>query len=222
MILKILLIILLLLLGLLLLPLRFVLGWREELQLELGIFFWHKTLLPQPEKAPEAEAKKESPNKKKEEKESPKKPKKKLDSGQLLELLSLAKTALQSLGRPLGWFLGKLKLRDLWLDLTIVQEDAHQTALRYGQIQAALHSLLGLLDTRIRWKPEDLQIRADFVGQEERLWGGFSLTLRPIWLLIFGLWFLGRFVKKLIQDWWTDKKLARQLSKQTSASNGKD
>lgn len=221
MILEILLIVLLLLLGLLLLPLRLVLRWQEEFQLELGIFFWHKTLLPRPLEPPKAEVQKEAP-KKKEKKESPQKPKKKLDSGQFIELLSLVKSALQSLGRPLGWFLGRLRLRDLWLDFVIVQEDAHQTALRYGQIQAALHSLLGLLDKRIRWKPEDLQIRADFIAEEERLWGGFSLTLRPLWLLIFGLWFLGRFVKKLIQDWWTDKKLARQLSKQTSASNGKD
>jgi len=216
---KILLIILLLLLGLLLLPLCFVLRWQDELQLELRIFFWHKTLLPAPpkppkEKAAEAAAKSAEP--------AEKKPKKKLDSGQLLQLLSLVKSALQSLGRPLGWFLRQLRLRDLWLDLVIVQEDAHQTALRYGQIQAALHSLLGLLDRHIRWKPQDLQIRADFIGEEERLWGGFSLTLRPLTLLTFGLWFLGRFGKKLIQDWWTDKKLARQLSKQTTPSNGKD
>lgn len=211
--------ILALLLFLLFLPVTAEAAYQRELTLKIHYLFFHFNALP-------AKAKKETedkPSKEKKEKgkeESDKKQENKkntLDSA--LELLELTKQALSSLRNPLGWFLRKIRYRDLWLHITVCQEDAHQTALRYGQVQAMFHSVFSLLRNGIDIHTTDIRINADFIGEEEQFAGGVKVKIRPLYALIFVLWFAGSFGIGHLKQKYVESKLEKELREKNSTSS---
>ena len=213
----ILLTILAVLLFLLSMPVTLTAAYDNEIHLKLQYLFVKVGILPS-----QADAKKEKKEKKpkKEKKadasaEHPKK-KNKISLDFVLEILELVKQALSSLKNPLGWFLRRIRYRDIWLNITVCQEDAHQTALRYGQIQAVFHSVFSLLKNNIDIKTSDIQIRADFIGEEEKFAVGGKVRLRPINALIFVFWFAGSFAIGYLKRKYKESQLQKQLKKKQS------
>ena len=211
---KILLIILAVLLFLLLAPLTVELAYQEELTLKVRYLFLKLNILPMVEKEEKPEDKPKKAKKKKESPEEKPKKKKKFSLDFLLEILELAKQALSSLRNPLGYFLRHIHYRDLWLHILVAREDAHQTALRYGQCQAVIHSVFSPLRNCVDVKTTDIQIQADFIGEEEKFAGGGKLKLRPAHALIFAFWFLGSFAIGYLRRKHTESKLQKELKKQ--------
>lgn len=207
------------LLFLLCMPLTAEIAYREELSLRVQYLFLNIGILPQEKK--EDKPKKEKKSKKKQEQEAngeegkKKKAKKKMTLDSLLQLLELAKLALSSVGHPLGWFLRSIYYRDVWLHILVAKEDAHQTALRYGQIQAIIHTVFTLLRNCLDIKTTDVQIQADFIGEKELFQGGAKIKLRPINVFILLFWFIGRFIKGFVQNKWLEHKTKKQCEKQT-------
>ena len=202
------------LLFLLCMPVTAEFAYREELSLRVQYLFLKIGILPKAEK--KEKPKKEKKSKKKKEKpaeEKEKKPKKKMTLDSLLEILEWVKLALSSAGHPLGWFLKSIYYRDVWLHILVARDDAHQTALRYGQCQAIVHSVFSLLKNCLDIKTTDVRIQADFIGEKELFQGGAKIKLRPVTAIIFLFWFAGRFVKGLVQNKWQEHKLEKQYEK---------
>ena len=206
--------ILAILLFLLYLPVTAEAAYEEEFSLNLRWLFLKFGILPaKPKEEKPKKAKKEKKSKKETEPKPEKKKKMTLDS--LLEILELVKQALSSLKSPLGWFLRKIKYRDVWLHLLICQEDAHQTALKYGRCNAIVYSVLSLLKNSIDIKTTDIQIAADFIGEEEKFSGGLKVKLRPLNVLIFVFWFAGSFGIGYLKQKMAESKQIKELKKQT-------
>ena len=206
--------ILAILLFLLVLPVTAEAAYQEELTLNIRYLFFRFSILPaKPKEETEDKSPKEK-KKKSKEKTEPKK-KKKITLDFVLEILELVKQALSSLRDPLGWFLKKIRYRDLWLDIAVCQEDAHQTALRYGQVQAIFHSVFSLLQSRIDIQTTKIRIKADFIGEEERFSGGIKIKLRPLYALIFAFWFVGSFGIAYLKQKYKDSKLEQELKEKS-------
>lgn len=209
----ILLIILAVLLFLLSMPVTVTAAYEDEVTLKLQYLFFKIGVLPaSPKEETEEKPPKEKKGKAPKEEQQPKK-KKKISLDFVLEILELVKQALSSLKNPLGWFLRKIRYRDIWLNITVCQEDAHQTALRYGQVQAIFHSVFSLLRNCIDIKTTEVQINADFIGEEEKIAGGGKIKFRPINAIIFVFWFAGSFAIGYLKRKYRESQLQKQLKK---------
>ncbi len=218
----ILLTILAVLLFLLSMPVTVTAAYEEEITLKLQFLFFKVGILPVPPKeGKEEKPQKEEKKKKKESVEQPQR-KKKISLDFVLEILELVKQALSSLKNPLGWFLRRIHYRDIWLRILVCQEDAHQTALRYGQIQAIFHSVFSLLRNCIDIKTADVQISADFIGEEEKFAGGGKIKLRPINALIFAFWFAGSFAIGYLKRKYKESQIKKELKRKQTDIKGKD
>lgn len=209
--------ILALFLLLLFLPVTAEAAYQEELTLKIRYLFFRFTVLPA---KPKEETEDKPSTEKIEKEESDKKQEqKKINLDSVLEILELVKQALSSLRNPLGWFLRKIRYRDLWLHVMVCQKDAHQTALRYGQVQAIFHSIFSLLRNCIDIQTTDIQINADFIGEEEHFSGGVKVKIRPLYALIFILWFAGSFGVGYLKRKYVESKMERELKEKSGTSS---
>lgn len=211
--------ILAILLFLLFLPVTAEAAYQEELTLNVRYLFLRFSVLPT--KAPDKAEDKPPKEKKEKQKDEPDKKsnKKKFTLDSVLEILELVKQALSSLRDPLGWFLRKIRYRDLWLNVSVCQEDAHQTALRYGQVQAIFHSVFSLLRSCIDIQTTDIQINADFIGEEEHFSGGVKVKIRPLYAIIFAFWFVGSFGIGYLKRKYTESRLEQKLKEKSKNSS---
>lgn len=208
--------IILFLLLLLFLPLTAEIRYQKQWFITLRYLFFHCSLLPQDASNMESKTKKKSKKKgkfKKARKDEEKNAEEKAESDSLFSMLDLIKQALSSLKNPLGWFLRKIRYRNIKLDWVICQEDAHLTALRYGQANAMVYTVLSLLKNCMDMDSAKLNIRADFVGEEGQVSGQVHIKLRPLYALIFVLWFAARFVYTYVKEQ-SSEKSAQKASKQ--------
>lgn len=159
--------ILALVLIVLLAPVVVGLSYRDEtftLTLRL-LGFIRLTLLPQDEeKKQKSAAKKEAKaaKKRKKQEEKPQKPKRKRT---LKQWLYLIKRILYSADAAKDLALGGIRVYDLVFILAIHEEEAGDTAIRYGQLQAALGGVRALLENLIKIRYKTLVLIPDFAGQ---------------------------------------------------------
>lgn len=94
---------------------------------------------------------------------------KKLQTEELLRLLRAAGDLLAELPRPLRRLLRAVKIVRLRLQIKVCQEDAAQTAIRYGSLCAAFYTAWGLLASlvRVRRKGVHVELWPDFTFGEE-------------------------------------------------------
>ena len=209
------LVILAILLFLLYLPVTAEGAYDGEVSLKIRWLFLKIPVLPAKEKEDKPKKpKKEKKAKKQTEGEEKPKKKKKIDLDFVLEILELVKQALSSLKHPLGWFLRSIRYRDVWLHILVCQDDAHKTAVKYGQCNAIVHSVFSLLRNCIDVKTTDVQIAADFIGEEEKFSGGMKVKVRPLYALIFVFWFAGSFGIGYLKRKRRESKLLKELKKQ--------
>lgn len=206
--------ILAILLFLLYLPVTAEGAYDGEVSLKIRWLFLKVPVLPAKEKEDKPKKpKKEKKAKKQTEGEEKPKKKKKIDLDFILEILELVKQALSSLKHPLGWFLRSIRYRDVWLHILVCQDDAHKTAVKYGQCNAIVHSVFSLLRNCIDVKTTDVQIAADFIGEEEKFSGGMKVKVRPLNVLIFVFWFAGSFGIDYLKRKYREYKLLKELKK---------
>lgn len=68
-------------------------------------------------------------------------------------------------GKLMRAFLRVIRIKKVQLVLPIAAEDAAQTAIQYGKMQAAIGSALGVLQNYFEIQIEKLQVIADFTGE---------------------------------------------------------
>ena len=178
---------------LLCIPLSIAVRWEDGLLVQARWLLLRVRLYPQKEKKEKPKAAKGQ----KREKQEPEKPAPKPD---LQQLAGMAVDAVQSAGAPMRMVLSNLRIRKLVLDVTVAAEDAAQTAISFGKVQACLHTALGTLGHFIKIIRPRLLIRPDFLAEETRFTLSFRAVVTPLIVLAAairaGIAFLGRTIRR--------------------------
>lgn len=178
---------------LLLLPCGIALTYREDAFTATLHYLWLRfPLLPTPQKGKPAKTKKG-------EKTTPKKAKKKRP---FLDYLGLFNDLLPQLRNTLRRTIGKISLARCRVTLTVAQEDAADTAIRYGYAQALVHNLYGFLANHIRVREYRVQVLQDYIHgpTAEQAEADLLFRLSLLTLLTAGvrlLWHGGRLYLRL-------------------------
>ena len=97
--------------------------------------------------------------------------------------------------KKLWWLIKRLKFKKFKLDLAIATNDAADTAIEYGKTCAALYPVLSLLQTNINFKPQEINVRADFEKNKTELKASILLTTSLLNYLILAISALMQFIK---------------------------
>ncbi len=166
-----LLVILALVLIALLIPVSTWIDYHDEaLTVQVGALGLKYTVLPQKEK-PNKKPKKKSQKKPKPKAAAKEKPKKALpkEKNQLMQLtFDQLVTVVKGLGAMGKRILNGLKVKHIRLYVPVTGEDAAETAIRYGKMQAWLHGGLGVLNRAIWLDFDECRLEADFLGKGEK------------------------------------------------------
>jgi len=149
-------------------------------------------IFPQPEKTEKAEKKPKKEPKKKEKKEKPKKPKAKINREQIFFALEKLPPIL---GRALKRTGKSIRIEPLKVWLLVAGNDPADTALLFGQLEAALAAGLPVLRRVIRIKDEDIRLYLDFTEQQVDCIADVGIALRPWSLVAIGVKALASLVK---------------------------
>ena len=176
---------------LLLCPLRLELLWREgDVRVTLRYLFLSLRLFPRPpRKAPAPPAPEKSSAG---EKKSTRPRKGRVEA--VLDGVGLVNDLLPQAGRGLGYILRRTTLSRCRIFLTVAREDAADTALRYGQVNAALYSAYALIASLLRVREFRLTVIPDYLHgpQAEDAGAEVTLRVRPSTLIAGALIFLFR------------------------------
>ena len=137
-------------------------------------------LYPQKERPKRAQTEKK---KAKKEKPKPEEKKRRLADMDLSELAALAVEAMQSAGRFLRAVLRNVRVRGLVAEVSVAGQDAAQTAVAYGRMQAVLTTALGLLQGYVKIIRPSLSIRPDFLGEKSAYRVRFRAAFTPLIVL---------------------------------------
>lgn len=158
---------------------------------------------------------KAKPQKKSAEKPKEEKPKK--EKTPLAQSVRLIWDLIASAAEDLGILISKLRLYDLTLRLTLAEEDAAETGIRYGKACAYVYSGLGLLQGLLRVrKVGEIRVTPDFSAGASRsdYFFSFCLKLRVGSLLRAALRILFRFLLRTLRR----EKASEPSQKQTQKS----
>ena len=195
----------LLLFGFLMIRIRFVIAYSDELTLRLRVLFFGFTLLPSRDKRKKKRSmserkaekirgklqkKQQKKIEKKKQKKSEKAEKPKKSFGEILDLLQLATSLVSVLFRH---FFRHLRIRVARIRIIVASEDAATTAIAYGAITQSFNVLLPLLESVRNFpklKKADLFVGVDFTKDAPqtdlklvfsiRLWQIFDIAFRAL------------------------------------------
>lgn len=188
----------LLLAFLLFVPLRVQVLFRQgEVTARLRVLFLNVPLFPTPSGKEKAGRPKPAQGRP----ETEKKEKSKRNTLEfILDILRLVNDLLPHAGRGLGHILRRVTLSRCRVSVTVAQEDAADTALRYGQVNAAFYSVYALLCSTIRVREFRLSVTPDYLGGEEKADADLELRVRPSAVLCGGLIFVFRAGATLLKN----------------------
>lgn len=147
----------------------------DEVTIKIGAYGLKFTLLPQKEK-PEKKPKKTKVKTTTE--RPPKKPKKKVTETSFMETVELVLTAIKAVIGPTSKLLSKLRMKVVYLNIVVCGDDADKTAIKFGAINTAIFNVLANLKRFFKVKIKRIDIRPDFVGDEDRYDIYFKVKLR--------------------------------------------
>ncbi len=162
---------------------RVDIAWEEDLTLTLRYLFIKMQIMPQAEEKPKAKkkaAKEKPPEKKKAEKP------KESSLQRLMEYAELLPPLLVSAARQARFVLRRIVVAEAALRVVVAEEDACQTGIRYGQVNAAVYPAYGVIRQvlRVRERRVQLELRPDFTSQQGSV--AFRCRLKiPVWA---GVW----------------------------------
>ena len=104
-------------------------------------------------------------------------------AGELLAQVGLVRQLLGAARPGVALLWRHLRVSRLRLWVRVAETDAALTAIRYGQLNGAVHSLYTLAAGLVRLSPPDIRIRADFLSGSFWMELEARLRLRPVWAL---------------------------------------
>ena len=177
-------IILCLLLILFSLSLTFRVTYSESLNITVGIGKIRYTLVPSP----------------------PKKVKEKPQKGDIKETVLSVIDIIKSVLPPLHNLLKKVRITSLTVDITVAGEDAAQTAINYGKINALFHSSFATLRNFVKVKAKRIKIECNFLKSETEQKIFFKVKIRIFFIVTAALRMGYAFLTNTLKRKKTDKK----------------
>ncbi|HXK77636.1 MAG TPA: DUF2953 domain-containing protein [Oscillospiraceae bacterium] len=182
----------------LLIPVRVLAKYEDELHISGKWLFWTVTFYPPPEK--EKKPEKEKPARPE---QKPQKKKRKLAAEEVIDgaidYLSRCKGGLRLIFRS-------LRIRRLRIDWTVAGEDAADCAVHYGRVCAYLGTALATARNFIRIQRTEFRVRPDFLATEEIFHAEAEARLTPLMALLGG----GGIGLGLLMKWLSDRKKKRE------------
>ena len=215
---KILAAILLLLALLLTVPVRLYVNSAPELTITVKYFWFKKGILPKGEKR----AKKKAPDGNKPQKKKKEREQRKL-SYTLQEVLDLLQTLHRRTSPAVRRLLRRTSLAKFRLRMIVAGQDAADTAIRFGKLNAQVFTAVALVKGIIRLKADQIEILPGFgVSQSETSYSG-EMRLAPLALLIAGIqvafWGLASALPLYLKS---RKKTSKKAAGDTAAARKED
>ncbi len=182
--------ILCIILFLLCIPITLEASYEATLTVRVQYLFFKYLLYPMQKK----EETKEEPTEEKKEKKAPQKKKEESSRREISETLAMVQDILSSAGKPLCFLIKKLHFRKVHLQIVVAKEDAHQTAVEYGRMNAYVYGAFTFLRNYLDLKISKIEIEADYKDEKQRFCAGGQVKAAPLVLLIVGIWFVLNFI----------------------------
>ncbi len=175
---------------LLLVPVRFRVRYAEELSAVLWVLFVPIRLAPKKEqpdkpkkKTPAKAEKAEKPKKEKKDVLSLKQHAEELKENGVAAAIEWLKEVVQHVLEATDRLLAAITVTNLVARVDIAGEDAAQTALTYGKICGAAYPALGVVESKLKVKKQDVQIAPAFCLEKTRF--GFDVRLKiSVWRVV--------------------------------------
>ena len=119
--------------------------------------------------------------------------------GKLQDFLPIARTVLDFLNQ----LRKKVGVKNLELKVILAEDDPADLAIHYGQVWAALGSLLPQLDRVLKIRKRNIEVECDFTAETTRIYARVDATVSIARALHLG----GRYGVKIIKDILKLKKL---------------
>ena len=142
---------------------------------------------PPSEPKPKKKAKKA---KKKKDKEPPK-----TTPQQMLKQLERVLQLIKDLKSPLTTLRKHTIIDKVFIDITVGGEDAHKTAVSYGNHITLITSLIGGLSSYMKIKLKQINLQPDFLSEESSYNANLIIRIRIFWLLKAGIVALVKLIK---------------------------
>lgn len=190
--------IILFLLILLFLPLTVDLSYDDKFILKIkyaGIVFYNNSKVKKDKKAKKSQSKEDNCENKKASKKKDNFVISTYKQKGLLGTIKYFSNILALVLKKLWWLIKRLKFKKFKLDLSVATNDAADTAIEYGKTCAALYPVLSLLQTNINFKPQEINVRADFEKNKTEFKISVMLTTSVFNYLIMAISALMQFIK---------------------------
>ena len=102
---------------------------------------------------------------------------------------------LQLLLKKIWWVAKRFSFSRFKLDFTVATTDAAKTAIEYGKLCAAVYPVLSLLQAIVRFKPQQVNINADFDKNKYEFNASIRVTTRAFYWLVAALSAAVQFLK---------------------------
>ncbi len=97
----------------------------------------------------------------------------------------------------LGVFFWHIRVRNVRLCLPVHTEDAADTAMRCGQVQAAIGTVRAMLEGRVHVQYKQLEVVPDFTGDlSKAMFFTCKISLKPVIIVMMSIKFLQRWLQK--------------------------
>lgn len=113
----------------------------------------------------------------------------------LLGTIKYFSAILQIVLKKLWRVVKRLKFRKFKLDLSVATSDAAETAIQYGKICASVYPVLALLQTSADFKPDEINISADFEKNKSEFAVSIIVVTRLFNWLVAAISVLTQFLK---------------------------
>ncbi len=101
---------------------------------------------------------------------------------------------------PAGKMLRHLRFRKIFLFITVSEPDAASTAIRYGELSAALPSSIAAAENLFDLRVSKLGIRYDFLARGTRVFLAGDIRMRGGWILLAAADTLVRFIRRSLRS----------------------
>lgn len=117
----------------------------------------------------------------------------------LLETIGSVFSAVKNLFSRISGLIKKGVFRKFDLRVTVGDSDAADAALRYGTICAAVYPLLTLLDSSMKFRSRNVDIRCDYTQETTAAQFDGQLYYRPCHILGFAFGLIWRYLKQVLK-----------------------
>lgn len=188
--------IILFVLGILMLPVRIVIDYKNKLTVKIKfLVFFEYTLIPTKKKEQTEKQKKRTETKEKE----PKKQKKQKRKMTVEEIVDTVINIVNQYGTGAKMILRNIRLHSFELYWKVGAEDAASCGIKYGKICAWLSGVMGFFRNFVKVEHTELRVFPDFICEKDKIYGGADIELNPLVVLIGAIRMAFVFLKNMFK-----------------------